>query len=220
MIAVADAHVARLARLTFPAAAQLFPLFILRVRGSVHRAHLAATAAGRRRLRYGRGHGRNGIRHHRNEKEKCMHTSHYKVCTTDVSKKQASHEKTERTLAATQWSCVQNFLVVEPTGCGTSKRSCCWLRCCRARSWDSRKRSLSRLTAVAAALCVRCTRAALRNGGRTGSRYVVVPGVAANSATWLLVISTLIPEFCNLRRKQFCPMSRFYCCRVQCVCRA
>ena len=69
MIAVADAHVARLARLTFTAAAQLFSMFILRVGRPVHRAHRAATAAGRRRLQDGRGHGRNGIGHHRNEKE-------------------------------------------------------------------------------------------------------------------------------------------------------
>ncbi len=149
-----------------------------------------------------------------------MHTSHCKVCTTDVSKKQASREKTERILAATQWSCAQNFLVVEPTACGTSKHSCCWLRCCRARSWDSRKRSLSRLAAVAAGLCVRCTKAALRNEGETGSLYVIVPGVTANSATWLVVISILIPEFCNLHRKQFWRMFSLCCCRGQRVCRA
>jgi hypothetical protein len=53
MIAVADAHVASLARLTFAAAAQLFPMFVLRVRGTVHRAHLAATAAAIHGLQYG-----------------------------------------------------------------------------------------------------------------------------------------------------------------------
>jgi len=66
--------------------------FSLRVRRPVHRAHLAATAAGRRRLQYGRGHGRNGIGHHRNEKEKCMYTSHCEICTTDALKKQVSRQ--------------------------------------------------------------------------------------------------------------------------------